>query len=321
MNEFLTSVKADLLDRRMLPLLVAAGVALAGALAYVVLSGGASGESPSGPPSQPPHVAGIAVTQAPANPNQPVSETTNGYAVQRGGGSRDPFTPLPSPKPATTTPASSGKGASSSAGTTTAKTAPVTPAPSVPSKPAPTPKPRTVYQAAVLFGTVPPGTQPGAAQLTPYTDLKLFTALPSAKLALVVYRGVTAGGKQAVFTLVGEAIIHGNGTCKPSTFQCQAIELAANQAEQLEYLSPTGEVVVYELRLVSIASTTTASKASVTNAWASDAKAARQLLGQAGLLAVPGMSFSAAAGVLVATPPRPAHAHAHVAAQPARPRA
>jgi hypothetical protein len=323
MNDFLNTVKADLLDRRMLPFLVALAAAFVGAIAYAVLGGGSTATTPP-VSSAPAHVAGILVSPAPKNANQPVAETTNGVALQRAGHANNPFRLLPgaaaaAAKASKTSPSSATTKAStkSEAVKSTPSTGSATP--TAPSAPAPAPKPHTVYNVAVLFGVVPAGTAPGTAQLTPYSNLKLFSAFPSAKQALIVYRGVTSGGKDAVFTLVGEAIIHGNATCMPSTFQCQAIKLQPKQVEQLEYLAPSGEVVTYELRIASIAAAK-ASTASVTKAWASDAKAARQLLGQAGLLAVPGLSYSQTAGVLLATPRSRSGAHTGHAARRSRPR-
>jgi hypothetical protein len=320
MTAFLNSVKADLLERRMLPLLVALGAALVGATAYAVLGGGSTATPPPVSSARVP-VSGISVTPAPRNPARAVAETTNGVAVQRAGNARNPFSPLPGAASKTKTSSSSTATKKASTKAEAVKSTPSTGSttPATPSKPAPAPQPQTVYHVAVLFGVVPAGTAPGTAQLTPYANLKLFAALPSAKQALIVFRGVTAGGKSAVFTLVGEAIIHGNATCRPSTVQCQAIEVQPKQIEQLEYLAPSGEVVTYELRIASIVSTK-ASAASVTNAWASDSKAARRLLGQAGLLAVPGLSYSNTAGVLVATRHSGPAAHAGSTAAPSRPR-
>src|SRR3954449_11296211 len=85
--------------------------------------------------------------------------------------------------------------------------------PSKPSKPA---KRKTIYNVAVLFGVVPSGTAPLIAVLTPYEKLGLYTALPSAKKPLIVFRGVTAGGKSATFTIAGEAILHGQAACLPN---------------------------------------------------------------------------------------------------------
>ena len=59
---------------------------------------------------------------------------------------------------------------------------------------------------AVEFGQLP---VTDTTPLTPYENLKLLTPLPSSTQALIVFRGVTAGGKSATFTLVGEAILHG----------------------------------------------------------------------------------------------------------------
>ena len=98
MTDFLGSLKADLLDRRMLPLLALVGVALVGALAYAVLGGGSSSTSPTATTSAPPislGAPGIAISQAPSSASQAIAETTSGSARQRGGSSRDPFTPLP----------------------------------------------------------------------------------------------------------------------------------------------------------------------------------------------------------------------------------
>jgi hypothetical protein len=105
MNALLASLKNDLLGRRLLPLLVLCGVALAGAVAYTVLGGSGSGSSTptaslsSSLPPVPPSLA----SPAPGNPNQAVSETTSGVHYQRGGTARDPFVKLPEPKPPVST--------------------------------------------------------------------------------------------------------------------------------------------------------------------------------------------------------------------------
>jgi hypothetical protein len=148
---------------------------------------------------------------------------------------------------------------------------------------------------AVLFGTLPSSVTP----LTPYENLKLLTPLPSTGQALLVFRGVTAGGKSATFTLVGEApILHGEGACLPSASQCEALDLQPGKSEQLEYLSPLGQPVTYELTVVSIASSK-ASSAAVKNALRGESKAGRALLGHDGLMSIPYLHYSAAKGVLV----------------------
>ncbi|HXN36407.1 MAG TPA: hypothetical protein VN892_00050, partial [Solirubrobacteraceae bacterium] len=137
-----------------------------------------------------------------------------------------------------------------------------------------------------------------SVQLTPYENIKLFTALPSAQLPLIAYRGVTAKGKSATFTLVGEVILHGGAVCLPSASQCQAIGLKAGQTEQLEYLTPGGQAITYELRIVSISSKS-ASAASVKGLLGASSKAGRELLRREGLMTLPGLRYSPQAGVLV----------------------
>ena len=46
MNNFLNSVKADLLDRRLLPIVALVGLGLLAALAYAILGGGSAAAPP-----------------------------------------------------------------------------------------------------------------------------------------------------------------------------------------------------------------------------------------------------------------------------------
>lgn len=317
MSELLNSVKADLLDRRMLPLIVLIGAALLGAVAYIALGSGSS-SAPTPAVAKPlPGAgggAGLVVSQSPAATGQPVAETTSGVIYQHAGKARDPFAPLTAPAKTataatTSTPASTGSSASatSSSSSSSSSSSTGSSGTSTPSTPSAPPKPATVYHVAVLFGVVPAGTPAQSAQLTPHENLGLLTPLPSAKQALVVYRGVTASIKAATFTLVGEVIIHGPGICLPGPSQCQEIALKAGQAEQLETLDAAGEAVTYELRVTSISSgsATTASLRGVTN---SESKAGRELLRHSGLLALAGLHYSQV-GVLASD----AHASARLA--------
>jgi hypothetical protein len=299
MNEFLTSIKADLLDRRMLPLVAVVALALVAAVAYVVLGGGGTASTPPAAVAQAPAAQSSGVPISQVNPEQADAEMTSGVAKQHQGKAHDPFTPLPAPKvkatsAAATTSTSSTSSASSGTSSTGGSTE-TTPTPAT--SPKPTPKPKPIYHVAVLFGMLPAGTTAQNAQLTPYENLALLTPLPSAKLPLIAFRGVTAGGKSATFTLVGEAILHGGADCLPSATQCEAIDLQSGRAEQLEYISPSGVAEIYELRIVSI--TAKASTAAVKSILGGESKAGRELLRHDGLTAIPDMRFSAQSGVLV----------------------
>ncbi|MGA2454307.1 MAG: hypothetical protein ABSG93_12375 [Solirubrobacteraceae bacterium] len=326
MSEFLSTVKADLLDRRILPLVVLVALALVAAIAYVVLDGGSSTGAPVAAVARAPVTgsSGLAISQA--NPEKAVAEMTGGVSEQHQGTAHDPFSPLPEAKAkaatsttTTTTTASSSSGAaspttgtgSSSSGSGSSPSSSGGSSPTTPSTPA---KPKPVYHVAVLFGVLPAGTTPQTAQLTPYENLALLTPLPSVKQPLIVFRGVTAGGKSATFTLVSEAILHGDGVCLPSATQCEAIDLQAGHSEQLEYISASGLLEAYELRIVSIVSSK-ASSAAVKSLLKGESKAGRELLGHAGLTAVPDLRYSSQPGVLVFAGHPAFAARAHVAGQ------
>jgi hypothetical protein len=320
MNEFLGSLKADLLDRRILPLVAVVLVALVAAIAYVALGGGSgTAKPPAASVSATTGSTGLAVSQA--TPETAVAEVTSGGSTQHHGSARNPFTPLPEAKAKTanvssstgsaSSPTTSSSSSSSTSSTGSSTTSPTTTTPTTtpttPTKPATPAKPKTVYHVAVLFGVPAIGTT-----LTPYENLKLMTPLPSAAQALIIFRGVTAGGKTATFTLVGEAILHGSGACLPSASQCEAIDLHAGQSEQLEYLSTSGQATSYELKIVSITSEK-ASSAAFKDALHGVSKAGRELLSHAGLQAIPYLHLSATAGVLVFAGHGAFAAHAHSA--------
>ena len=271
MNELLSSLKADLLDRRMLPILVLLGAVLAAAIAYAVLGGGSS--TPSGPvaaasANSAPKGSSLAVSQASANPNAAIAETTDGARYQHHSGSHNPFAALPSAKKAA---ASSNSGSSSSASSSSSKSASspsstsgstgsatgsgggTTPTPTAPSEPTSPKQKKTapVYLVDVLYGLAPT-TPDQLSQLTPYADLRRLEPLPYASDPRIVFDGVSTSGDGAIFTNAGEAIIKGQGACMPSATQCEAINLAVGKTEEFEYLEPNGETVIYELKVVSI---------------------------------------------------------------------
>jgi hypothetical protein len=324
MTDFLNSLKADLLDRRLLPIVALVLAGLVAAVAYVALGGGSKAAAPAPAPTIARTSTGIAVTPSPARPAQAVAETTSGSSAQSRGRAHDPFNPLPGDVKAAA--AASTKSTSSASSTTTSSKsgssvkgeakaeAKGETKPSSPSKPSKPSQPTTVYQVSALFGVVPVPVPPTGAQLTPYESLRLLTTLPSAKQPLIVFRGVTPGGKSALFTVVGEAILHGSATCLPSATQCQAIELKPGQTEQLEYLPPSGTMVAYELRIVSIKSSR-ASSARVSGIVHSESKAGQELLRRAGLVAIPGLRHSSAVGVLTFAAHAASGARAHVALQ------
>jgi hypothetical protein len=124
MNEFIASLRQDLLGRRMFVPLAIVGLALVGAIAYTVLGGGGSSTTnPNASASPLPSVPPTLATPAPANPHQASAETTSGSTYQSGGATRDPFIPLAKPKEANgTTGGAKAGSAGGTAGSSTSTT-------------------------------------------------------------------------------------------------------------------------------------------------------------------------------------------------------
>ena len=327
MSNLLTSIKADLLDRRLLPLVALVAVALIAAIAYAAMGGSGSPSTPAVTANANPAVqatAGLQVSTSVADKS--VAETTDGVKDQRSGKAHDPFTPLAgaagtststsststSSSSSSTSSSGSSEGSSKSGGSSGSETTKTETSKKTKTKPKPS------FHVAVLFGLFPAGATPETVTLTPYENLKLQAPLPSIKQPLIVFRGVTVGGKSATFTLIGEAILHGNGNCLPNASQCEAIDLKPGQSEQLDYLKANGEASTYELRVVSItAASASASTASVKSGWA-ESKAGQELLRHRGLLSVPFLRYSSRPGVLVFAAHKAFGARAHDAKQPRR---
>ena len=334
MNELFSSIRADLTDRRLLPVVALVGACLVAAVAYAVLGGSSSAGGPGSPVGVPNVTppSGIAVTGT--TPEHAVAETTDGFKEQSSGKARNPFSPLPGSGSTSTTAktASAGSSAGSSSGSgsggsteaggsttetgssggTETKTEPQT-------KKKTQTAPKTVYDVAIEFGTLPPGITPETAQLTPFTKLKLQTPLPNATTTVLVFRGVTAKGRSATFSIVGEAFPAGTGVCLPSPVQCEAVDLKPGATEQFSVYNADGSSTIYELRVLTIAAEKKAAKSNAKSARAASvsgwqvSKAGWELLRKAGRLALPFLRYSSQPGVLVFAPRHASAAHARSA--------
>jgi hypothetical protein len=336
MSAFFDSLRSDLLDRRLTPLLALLGAALLGAIVYAALAGGSSSPAPTAP-SVTPKTPGIAVSAVTTKAKTAVAETTSGASQQTGGHSRNPFAPLPGAKSsaaapktssgagstAAVTPSGEGSSSTGSSGSSQAETTSPSQTGGAGGEQKKTAKPAKTYKVSILFGTAPAGTPPLTAGLTSYESLQRQQPLPSAKEPLIVFRGVVVGGRSATFTLVGEAILRGSAACRPSASQCQAIDLKAGDSEELEYVPLGGTAVTYELYVVKIeavkakagGSASVASAGDPASAPRGESKAGRAILRAAGLTALPGMRYSSDGSVLVFEQPEHAlAARAHAAA-------
>jgi hypothetical protein len=289
MNEFFSSLGADLRDKRFMPILVVLGVALIAAVAWAALGGKSSTSSPpvAGTVASVPGAgAGMPITEAPATaPKQALAETTSGAPHQKGT-PRDPFKPLPGAKKESSSSSSSSSSASSGgttpgsspASSSTPSSAPGSSKTSSPTESTTTSKPKYYihYHVTVRFGlateaeagaeeapkeeaaaaeegAASEAEEGAAAKLKLYQNLSVDQALPGKKNAQLIYMGVVVKtGDAAVFAFTGKTRLHGAGHCKPSKKKCVAIELKVGKSETLEVTGPTGEAVIYRLKLVSI---------------------------------------------------------------------
>lgn len=261
MNELLQSLRSDLLSRQMLPLVAVALLALVGAVGYA-LGGGSTLAPPAGPgASGSAQTAALSVAAAPPNPNAAESETPGGVRYQSAGPTRNPFAPLSEPKGPAPAKAPSSGGSSSSgggghagggSGEASGKSgggggeAPTPPKPTAPIK-----KSKFPYDVSILFGPLPAAAGQGVT-LPPYQSVQPGRPLPAASSARIALERVNSNGKSAVFELLQPAIPRGQGVCLPSPSECEHVGLEAGQSEELEYLEESGQVVVYELKAVSI---------------------------------------------------------------------
>jgi hypothetical protein len=353
MNSFLSSVKADLMGVRLRLVVILLAIGLLAAVGYVAFGGKSSSVPASAGSSAAPSTAalgGLTISQAPANPNLVVAETTDGASQERKGEARNPFTPLPegatgasgkkgsasASTPGTSTSSTSTTTTSSGSGSSTAPSGGTTPV--AKPKPAPTKtKTKTAvhYNVAAQFGVIPSTPTEGATPLTPpasipalktYVDLPLDEPLPNKSNPQLVFLGVVLHtGKSAVFALAGEAILHGSAVCLPSATQCQTIQLQPGQSETLEAVEPSGTPVTYELKIISIVKSETSSTTGAhTSARAHAAshgslKAGQRFLRRrGGVTALSGLEYSHTQGVLVFASRSVFRADARAAAQRGR---
>jgi hypothetical protein len=254
---FLNSLRADLLDRRMLPVLLAVVVVLLAAVGYAAFGSAAPVQAPlvATIPAARPAIGttGVAVSQVSKGATSPVSEVTSGGLLQHAGPTRDPLAVPASAKPAVKKAAPASKVSGSSSVTTTPSKAPAAIAPASTPKPAAPKTAKPVHKVDLFFGVVPAGTTAAVTGLRPYGNLVTVTPLPSASENLIELIAVSGTIKAARFKFMKPMIPTGVAKCIPSPTQCEAIDLKPGQFEDLEYAPPGGgPAVLYQLQLYSI---------------------------------------------------------------------
>ncbi len=256
---FLSSIRADLVEKRLLPVaVVLAAVAVAVPVGAVALSGSSSSPPVVGPPTAvtpPPGAPSPArALDAVAGPSTPAAKVYRGREL-------DPFrlsasavkaqaaaatttastsavkatgtTPVAATKTTKTTPTPTTKVATPKATTTPKTTTPKTTTPT-PTTPVATPSPqarltkltsRQSYSVAMnVVDATGARTLASAVRLSP---------LPSASNPLVEYLGVLKSGRGASFLANPGTVAQGPGLCLPSGSDCQLLVLKPGQIEAL----------------------------------------------------------------------------------------
>ena len=216
------------------------------------------------------------------------------------GSRKDPFRPAIKAKPVKTPKASSSSasdgtpsttaasggaasgdtaGGSAGAGTTTAPSTGTTTTPAAP-KPV-----YELYSLSVRFG---PSTGPLADKV-----LKRLKGLPGGARPAVLYLGLKADHKTAVFMVDATAKVEGDGHCDPSPEDCQTLTLKTGETEFVN----TADGKQYELDLVQVHTSKTTDQAAVQTARSAESAGGRRYL-RRHLDRVGGYHFSATTGLL-----------------------
>jgi hypothetical protein len=298
----LRTLVADLVERRLWPIPVALLVALV-AVPAVLLGGAPAAEE-----------APLASTPATANANADAGVTlaADNAGVKADGKARDPFT-QPKPKtikPTTTesttgsdekpavTPPSTGGSSSTDLGdigvtpvTSTGGTSTGDTGATSGTKPAN----KDSWHVDLRFGK-------NGSTLQTKSDVPRLSPLPSQADPFFVFLGVAADGKTAMFLVSSDADITGNATCKPSTANCERVEMQAGDTAYFDVTKPDGTVQQYELDLVKVSRKVSANAAVAQASRSRESSAGREVLREAvetKQVDVSGLAYSSKLGLVI----------------------
>jgi hypothetical protein len=307
--KFLRSIAADLVDKRLLPVVVVlVALAIAIPLGASVFSGGGSSKPAAVTPGKT-----IALPAGTPSPAKALAEVAGPNTPTPKHYKKPELNPFRNTAAVSTTVASAATktastGSSAPATTKTTKTTTKTTTPKPVKKPTPTPKPVTpstaggpVAQLASLRSidsySVDVRVQ-DASGLRNVTDLERLSPVPSATNALAEYLGVAKTGRAADFVLNRGTVVTGPGVCLPSTSNCQVVELKPGQVEALLTSSSAGPIFQGVLTVNNWGVVTHSSPAAAATARRQEDQAGRQLMLAAPQPALESLVYSVAKGVV-----------------------
>lgn len=278
----LETVWSELVSRRLLPVAILLVAALA-AIPFLL----AKDPEPVAPVTSPVSAAPASTTAA---GDPVVALVADGERTKRRrvlGARKNPFEPAAAPKAATTaqqlgsdpapvqTTIQFPGGTVGSTPSTGGSSTPPVAAPPVSAPPASTPDaPKKRYELHSL--TVRFGSTEGELNKLNLPRLK---ALPDTEAPVLVYLGLAEDAKTAIFMVDSNVVPQGDGSCEPSPANCETIHVRVGDTEFFDVKDEAGETTAqYQLDLLKITTSTTASAAKAKAARARVSKAGRRVL-------------------------------------------
>lgn len=289
---FFKNVWTDLIERRLWPVAIGLVIALVAVPVVLGRSGGGSSEDAAAPATVAPasgtpatQVVSLATTKA---KGAPLGRAHNPFRHLGGLAAAGPES-VPTVAPAPTTggapdaaPAPAGGGAAQAPNPSGPITAPpsdgdiTSPAPSAPSAPSSPGIPAPV--ARISAGWRMDMTYGRAGDVNKRTDVARLNPLNAIGSPIALFVGVKDDQNTAVFMIVGDVAVSGDGTCRPSPSDCQVVGLHPGDAALIDVPASDGSSKRYELQVDKISRKYASSVRGGINARHRESTAGRRLL-------------------------------------------
>lgn len=291
---FVKNVWADLVERKLWPVAV---LLLAALVALPLLLGRAHGASvtpalPATPGAAAPsaHVVSLATSKP---KGAPLGKAHDPFPARGTGAGANGAPQAPTVSPVG--PASSGDGSGSAptppvsipgigSGSGAPRTTPqrpiaspplpdrtvTSPGGTAPSSPGAAPDIKAGYRVNITYGR--------AGTTKPMQDIARLDPLSALNAPVVLYLGVKDDQHTALFMVLADVAVSGDGVCRPSPTDCQIIGLRAGEAEIIQVPTSAGSVYSYQLSVDKVLPKMVATAAAGVTARHRESKAGRALL-------------------------------------------
>jgi hypothetical protein len=336
---FLRSIRADLVDKRLLPVvIVLAAVAVLVPVGAVVLSGSGSSAPPvagpptvvTPPPGTPSPAAALASVAGPGTPSatrytKPELDPFRvraAAAAASGATAAKTAAPAANPTSAVTVKTTGTGAAAKTTPANTTPTNPVTPVKATPTKPV-TPVTTTPLPTRPATTNTPVSTPSPKAQLAKLgrrdsysvdmnvvdatgarslSGLERLSPLPSATNPLIEYLGVLKSGRAAAFLVNPGVVVQGPGVCLPRTGDCQVLVLKPGQLEALGVRTAGAPIIQASVAVAGWRVVTHHSVAAARQARSAEVKQGRTLVTQSAQPALSDLVYTVAQGAVSIIP-------------------